>query len=158
VPALAVGVVDHGVEHRDPTQRGVVAPAHQRDDIGMRILRDPQLNHARPQRGVLPVNSRRHDSPAGRLGHLVRGDLTLGERAVRKVPQRPLTGHRLVHGCGGDALRGDGAVQRRVRRVDEPALDRYLPRAQQREGLVGRQFERLRELVGHHGPRMVPRW
>ena len=94
VAALAVGVVDDGVEDRHPAQVGVVA-AGQHGQVDLLVDVDPQLAHAGPERPVAE-DRRRHDVPAGGGADLVRGDLAVGQRAVGEVPQRPLARDGLV--------------------------------------------------------------
>ena len=99
VAALAVGVVDHGVEERHPPQLRAIA-AHQPLEVDALVDVDPQLDHAGAERAVAH-HGRRHDVPAGGLRHLVGRELAAGQRAVREVPERTLAADRLV-----DALRG----------------------------------------------------
>jgi len=135
VPDLAVGVVDDGVEHRHPPDRRVVRP-RQRHQVDVRVGLHPQLHHAGPV-GAVAVHGGRHDVPAHRLRHRVRGDLAPGQGAVREVPQRALARHRLVHAGGGEVLPLDRAVQRGVGRLDEPPLHGEAALGEQPFGEIG---------------------
>ena len=121
VAALAVGVVDHRVEHGDPPQPRVRG-AHQALEVHRRVHVDPALHGAAPERPVAQ-GGLRHDVPAGRLADEPGGVLPLGEGAVGEVPQRTLPLHRLVDAGAGHPVEGDRAEQRGVARVDDPALD-----------------------------------
>ena len=65
VAALAVGVVDDGVEDRHPAQVRVVAAGELGQVDGL-VDVDPQLAHARAER-ALAHHGGRHDVPAGGL-------------------------------------------------------------------------------------------
>ena len=93
---------------------------------------------------------RRHDPPAGRLGHQVRRDLAAGEGAVGEVPQRPLPRHRLVDALAATVRRRGScrpasrcvASSSRPSRSISPSRSRRGPRrrprgAQVRPGLGG---------------------
>ena len=141
VTALAVGVVDDGVEQRHPQQVGVVGvrehhvltlvpagvedrapPRRHRlgrydvDEAGSRVGRRPGPGSTQacaipaPEGPVRSPHRRRHDIPAGRLGHRVRRDLAPAQRPVGEVPQRAFAARRLVD--AGDV----DAVEARVRR------------------------------------------
>ena len=105
VAALAVGVVDHGVEDRHPAQVRVVA-AGQLGQVDRLVDVDPQLAHARRR------TARRACTVGGTtsqpLASLTRyaADLAPGQRPVREVPQRALAAHRLVDAGRGDAVEG----------------------------------------------------
>ncbi len=140
--ALAVAVVDDGVQHGQTPQPLVVGvyqkgrtsfadlgethrfpagprllPLDQRQQLralGRRL--DPLLDHALPVRAVAQHGGG-DQVPAGGPGQLVRGDLTLGERAVGEVPQRALAGDGLVDAGAADVPVGDRAVQDGVGRL-----------------------------------------
>ena len=84
---------------------------------------DPRLRHPLPERAVVAPDSRRDDVPAERRGDLVGRDLAQPQRRVREVPERPLARRRLVDAGDVHALELGAGQQRRVARVDEPALD-----------------------------------
>ena len=125
--ALAIGVVDDGVEDRDPAQAGVVLDDHRHDVLAI-VGVDPELDHALTER-ALPEDGGRHDRPAGHLRHEVGGDLAPGQGAVGEVVERPLAADRLVDGVDGDRWLGVGAgpghpaVHRVVRGRQQPAHD-----------------------------------
>ena len=66
VSALAVAVVDQGVEDRDPPQRSVVA-LHQGDEVNTLVDVHPDLHHAGTDRAIAP-DRRRDDRPPQGLG------------------------------------------------------------------------------------------
>ena len=93
-PALAVCVVDHRVEHRDVPQPLEGRAGHQPGDVDAVVDVDPELHHA--DAGLTVAVHVGGSSPTRGRGHLVRGDLALGQRAVGEVPERPFAGDRLV--------------------------------------------------------------
>ena len=150
VPALAVRVVHDDVEHGHPPERrrvlvhqghrpvllvdrlehgqprralGVgVLGRHQVDRVLLRVDVLPPLEHAASERSVAHPR-RRDDTPAERLGHQVRRDLTVGEGAVREVPQRPLA----LDGLVDDGLPVEVGEEGRVRRFPDARPDRDRP-------------------------------
>ncbi|MPM48223.1 hypothetical protein SDC9_94947 [bioreactor metagenome] len=153
VDPLAVGVVGHRVEQRQPTQPRIV-PVHQGDLAAVCIdrvddpepaLRDPTdrgevdqvvevLVHLHPglQRPDalcgLDQPGGGDDVEAGRSRQGVRGDLAGRQRAVREVPQRPLPRDRLPHAPhrrppGQVGLGQVGRVGRRPDPAEHPQLD-----------------------------------
>ena len=146
VAALAVGVVDHGVEdHHPPERAGVLVdegdvvvavvdavedvqpprPLGQRphDGHGLLVVGGllPDLHHPGAV-GPVTQERQRHDVPAEGLGHQVGGPLAVGEGAVGEVPQRPLPRDRLVdHGRAAHV-----ADEGRVGRRHHPAVQRQL--------------------------------
>ena len=162
VAALAVGVVDDSVEDRHPPQPRVVG-VHQchlpagvvvggehrkiacRNGIGrtqihqpgvIRLLH-PQLHHSETGR-PLPNDCVRHDVPAERLGDQERPVLAAGQRAVGEVPQRLLSGDRLV-----DALHDA------VRQAGLAAEGRVTSRPDSTENHQLAALQRLLRLSGH---------
>ena len=121
---------------------GVVA-AHERRQVDVLVAVHPELDHARAER-PLAQHRRRHDPPAGRLGHQVGGDLAAGQRAVGEVPQRPLPRHRLVDALAVEVAAADRADRVTLLASSMPALDVDLALAQQlqRLGVVRRSAQR----------------
>ena len=113
---LVVGVGEHervailvpGAQHRKPTGRQLLG-RQQIDQFVVVGGVHPLLHHAGTERPVAEQR-RRHTVPAGGRGDPVRGDLAIGEGAVREVPQRPFAADRLV-----DALDRPGRPVRRCR-------------------------------------------
>ena len=121
VTALAVGVVDDGVQHDHALEVRVLG-TNEQTEVHRLVDVDPQLAHARSE-GSVPHDGRWHESPAGRLGDDVRRDLASRQRSLGEVPQRPLPRDRLVHAHRGDTVEGRHTEQRGVARVDQPPLD-----------------------------------
>ena len=162
--ALAVGVVEHRVQHGQPGQPQVVgvrqrvrvpvvvARRRHREPAGRHVVRghetdqrlrvvglvDPQLDGAHSERPV-PQDRRRHQVPPGRVRHQVRRHLTPGQRAVREVPERPLAADRLVDAAPGQPVQRDLGPQRGVRGVDEASLELHRAAGEQFEGVLLRQ-------------------
>src|SRR5665647_3423468 len=63
VAALAVGVVDHGVEQRDPPQARV-AGLEEGQDVHVVASGDPELEHPGAERALRAKDGGRHDLPA----------------------------------------------------------------------------------------------
>ena len=137
VARLAVGVVHEGVEEGDPAQARIGGP-EQLDDVDVVADVDPELEHPRPGRCALAVDRRRHHVPSGGLRHEVCGDLAVGERPVREVPERPFAADRLVDRGGhrrappGDVA-VDGRQERGVRRLHQAPDDLDLAVLQERD-------------------------
>ena len=155
VADLAIGVVHHGIEDGHVAQRRVVGPAGQRDNVHRLVSVDPQLAHTGTE-GAVAEHGRRHHRESAGHRHPVGGHLPAGQRAGREVPQRPLPRHRLVHAGRLAPAVPDRAVQRRVRRHDEPALDLDRALAEQVErGRLGRvRLGRVR--LGRGGGPLAP--
>ena len=94
VAALAIGVVDRGVEHGDPAQSWVVVDDH-RDHVDRGIDVDPELQGAVAERPVA-ADRRRDDRPAHRLADEICGDLAMGKGFVGEIVEGTLAGGRLV--------------------------------------------------------------
>ena len=162
VAALAVGVVDHGVEDHHPAERGGVLvdegdvvvtvvdtvedvqpprPLGQRphDGDGLLVVGGllPDLHHPGAV-GPVTEERQRHDVPAEGLGHQVGGPLAVGEGAVGEVPQRPLPRDRLVdHGRAGHV-----ADEGRVGRRHHPAVQRQLAAEEARHSAPSPEIRR----------------
>ena len=104
------------------------------DEVDRLVDVDPQLAPcpARTARRAAPSGGTRSQPVASETTYAATS--RAGERAVGEVPQRPLAGDRLVDAGRGDAVEGDRAVQRGVRRVDQPAEQVELPAGEQRPG------------------------
>ena len=130
VAALAVGVVDHDVE-RGQAPELVAVLLEQREVVLVGIVVDEALHHADAVRAVAQHRVG-HDLPAERLGHLVRRDLAVAQRAVAGSPR---AGARPAAACRSRASRRRRRAsvheERRVRRPRHPAEQLELAVAQQ---------------------------
>ena len=157
-PPLRSALLSDDVEHRHPAQPRVVGVGqHHRLAAAARARRGRAASrsgsaagamtstsvdrrrrlsthswhHARAERPVAQ-DGRRHDVPAGRLGHGVRRDLAARPACRRGSPTAaapPRPACRRSAAC--DAVELDLAEQRGVGRVDQPALDGDLAVLQQ---------------------------
>jgi hypothetical protein len=179
VPALAVGVVGDRVEDRDAPKLvvvgvdeddlvtvAVVGLQHGPPSLGdrswgndvdhavVRIVLDPQLAHALAERPVAQ-NRGWHKVPAGGGREEVRRHLAACEAAVGEVPQWALTPDRLVDPGDRDAIQADRAVEGRVGRRHQPALDLDPTTLEQLTG-VGAVWEEVHVGQSGSGPAFRP--
>lgn len=117
MPRLSIAVVDDRVEEGEWAQR-LVGAVHQANRLLNAAVFNPEL-HRPLACGTVAQDRWRHHVQRERLAQLVCGDLTCGEGAIRKIPERLLAAHRLVD----HAIRRvtDLTEQGEVARVDELA-------------------------------------
>jgi len=109
VPRLAVGVVDEVVKDCDTPQSVRVARVvSQREIVGASVMLHEELYAPRTVRRILSQHNGRHAGPAKQDTEAVCGHFALAQGVPVKVPQRPRTLLRLVHGQYLGISIGDG--------------------------------------------------